>query len=141
MAAPFSNAVVNITLQEQDLISPGLPIPITRTAPTMLIPASTQLAYSGFITVTSTNFTIATGTVTNPVLFLFVRNTQSTLLTLTVTPATQAASTMILPLNAIYMWGNPSNPNGALNVGTGLTNAVMSTNAGTTTIVEVMFAF
>jgi hypothetical protein len=141
---PFSQALVNITLQEVDLQTAGLPIPINRSVPQLLVPASTELSYRGYVQVTNTNLILATGlTAANPVLFFFCRNLTANQggLNVTLTPTAGVAFTVNLAQGGMILEGNPSNPYGAANSLLGFTSIVLVTSGASVAIAEVMLAY
>jgi len=141
---PFSQALVNITLQEVDLQTAGLPIPINRSVPQLLVPASTELSYRGYVQVTNTNLILATGlTAANPVLLFFVRNLTANQggLNVTLTPVAGVPFTINLAQGGMFMEGNPSNPYGANNTLLGVTSIILVTSGASVAIAEVMLAY
>jgi hypothetical protein len=73
MPGAVSNAIATVTIQDQDLITPGLQNLVQRLATTVIFPSTNGLLYSGYTQVTLTTFTqILPAGAFSP--FVYVRN-------------------------------------------------------------------
>lgn len=70
---PNSNAVAIVTIQDQDLVSPGLTNLVQRLQATVVCPSPNAVQYSGYQLVTATTFVAITPGLAN-IPFVYVRN-------------------------------------------------------------------
>jgi len=141
MAEPNSNAVLTVTVQAQDLIS-GQNNLVNSTPPSVIFPATKNLNYGGYITVTvvlQTNF--FTG-LSPGCPFLYVRNATpgggSNELAIIFTPTGGAPGAVVIAQGGVFIFGNPVVGN---NPQTSLSQASYGAGAvGEETIMEYFWA-
>lgn len=107
MANPTSNAVAIVTLQDQDLVNPGLTNLVQRLAASVIYPTIT-LVYSGYTnTIPGTPITLFAANTNSP--FVYVRNVicaSGNALSLTITPQGAAAYTLNLTPGGVWLYAN-----------------------------------
>jgi hypothetical protein len=109
MAEPNSNAVLTVTVQAQDLIS-GQNNLVNSTPPSVIFPATTNLNYGGYITVTSSLTTNLFTGLSPGCPFLYVRNATpgggSNELSVTFTPTGGVLQAIVLAQGGVFIFGN-----------------------------------
>jgi hypothetical protein len=114
---PNSNAIATLTIQDQDLITPGLANLVNRVNATVTFPSSGGTFYGGYATVNAgSSFVIVGPAVVSP--FVYVRNITANANVLLALSYQQSGSGVAAVVNlcsgGIFLYGN------ALTVGTGL---------------------
>jgi len=141
MAEPNSNAVLTVTVQAQDLIS-GQNNLVNTTPPSVIFPATKNVNYGGYITITTTG-TVNFFTGLSPGCpFFYVRNATpgggSNELSIQFTPTGGILQAIVLAQGGIFIFGNPvvgSNPQTTLSQASYAAGAV-----GEITIMEYFWA-
>lgn len=108
MANPNSNAIATVTMQAQDLITPGFANLVQRLQATVTFPSASSLVYSGYTnTIPGTPVVLFPSATNTP--FVYVRCvvcTSGNALSLTITPTGAAAYAVNLTPGGIWMYVN-----------------------------------
>lgn len=103
-----TNAIANVTIQDQDLLTPTQPVIVSRSNVQVVLPA-TNVTYSGYLTVTSV--TAVSLNLPAGVAFLYVRNaslvSNNNLVQLSITPVTQPATLISIPGGGVFLYACP----------------------------------
>ena len=139
--APFSNAIATITLQDQDLLSPGLANLVQRVNRTVTFPANNGVFYAGYGLAGAATVTLITG-ITVPFLYLCnVGGASSPSITMQIQSSLDSASrSWVLFPGAVFMVGSPTAAGGGVQSGV-LFVSLVSASPPTAATYEYLYAY
>lgn len=143
MPNAFSNAIATLTIQDQDLVQPGLANLVNRATASVTFPAPNGVIYSGYQTLTTGSVTLFSSGVACP--FLYFRNISvgqnNTAQLNFVLTGSIVTNVLNLAPGGIFLFANPVVSSGPSSQATNLSSFLFGPYSSSQITVEYMYAF